>query len=56
MKKARAQGRDVLSDQSLRVSLEELQERLTISRDELDWSREQRFRRMLSMAKKFLKP
>jgi len=56
IEKARAQGRDVLSDQSLRVSLEELQERLTISRDELDWSREQRFRRMLSMAKKFLKP
>jgi len=54
VEEARRQGRSI-DQEALRISLEELKERVIINREELDWSRTMKLRRMLFLAVKFLK-
>ncbi|HDL15294.1 MAG TPA: TIGR04190 family B12-binding domain/radical SAM domain protein [Euryarchaeota archaeon] len=44
-----------IDEEALMVSLEELSERVTINREELDWSRSLKVRRMFSLAFKLIK-
>lgn len=52
--RARAGGKDVHSE-SLLISLEELKEKMTVAREELDWGGGAELRRMLRIARKLLR-